>query len=716
MSFCPNCGASLPDGTKFCTECGQKIAAAPATPAPPAQPAYEAPAPAQPTYAPPAQQTPVPPTQPTYEAPAAAPAQPTPVPPAQPAYAPPAQQTYEAPAPAPVQQRYAPPTAPEKVMQQKKPGGGGKKTGLIIGIAAAAVVLVVVALVLLLGGKKGGNDPVLGRYDAVSCTMEGIELDAEGDWIELKKNGKADVRLLGEEFGGTWKLDGETFTFEQGGDKYPGTLKDGVLNVDLGGLLYTFQKAGTGTENGDKNDGAAKPGKTAEEVGYWTLLRVDSDNADAAMSEEDLAMFKELGINFFVEIKSDGTAALVLDNPVKMTWENGKLSAEDGTSLTYTLENDQLCIRLDGADYIFVRGEGNAPEINWNAQPDDGDDTDDGDDWDDGGDSEPGDTEDTGAYAWWDGKWYGWLVFSNASSYYSDWIGDYGDCVVEITADEDGTGYVELYWLEDEETFAETSVTFGAGITENGCMMSESGTILGLEINHADWIVDPGASMVSEFDHMIHIDSTMTDVDGDWIDYDIFLRPWGMEWEDVRTADTSNMLYDDMMPLNYDDWYLPQIQGKSPTKVTTSGDGYPGFDGPTDILDYCDDGEIFFEYPTDYTFDNSFGIEALENSDGSVRITFLAEYDEYFAAALKDYLDLCSEYDEFKKEELTIAGFDAEKVTYVDEWGDAYESVYVDLSSNGGKYLAIRIDVSAYTKADRDADVVQNIIYSMQVN
>ena len=150
--------------------------------------------------------------------------------------------------------------------------------------------------------------------------------------------------------------------------------------------------------------------------------------------------------------------------------------------------------------------------------------------------------------------------------------------------------------------------------------------------------------------------------------------------------------------------------------MTTSGDGYPGFDGPTDILDYCDDGEIFFEYPTDYTFDNSFGIEALENSDGSVRITFLAEYDEYFAAALKDYLDLCSEYDEFKKEELTIAGFDAEKVTYVDEWGDAYESVYIDLSSNGGKYLAIRIDVSAYTKADRDADVVQNIIYSMQVN
>ena len=27
MSFCTNCGAQIPDGTKFCPECGQKVAA-----------------------------------------------------------------------------------------------------------------------------------------------------------------------------------------------------------------------------------------------------------------------------------------------------------------------------------------------------------------------------------------------------------------------------------------------------------------------------------------------------------------------------------------------------------------------------------------------------------------------------------------------------------------------------------------------------------------
>ena len=36
MAFCTNCGAKLPDGSRFCTECGAAIAAsAPATPAEP---------------------------------------------------------------------------------------------------------------------------------------------------------------------------------------------------------------------------------------------------------------------------------------------------------------------------------------------------------------------------------------------------------------------------------------------------------------------------------------------------------------------------------------------------------------------------------------------------------------------------------------------------------------------------------------------------------
>ena len=493
MSFCGNCGAQIPDGTKFCPECGQKVAVQQPAPAEPVQSAYEAPA--QQSYTPPVQQS--------YEAP-------------QQSYTPPVQQSYEAPQQSytpPVQTytpptqsgaggSYVPPEAPAKAPKQKKPGGG-KKIGLIVGIAAAVVVLVV-ALVLLLGGKGGKDDPTLGRYEGVSCTIDGVEVGAEDEWIELKAKNKADVCIMGQEFSGTWKLDGEAFTFKQGGDKYEGTLKDGVMTLDIAGMLYTFEKQGGAADN------SGKPGKRAAEAGYWTLLRVDGTNA---MSEDDVAMFKELGIEICAELKEDGTGVLALDNPVNVTWADGVITADDGSKLSYKLEGDCLHIQVDSDDYVFTRGEGSAPKIEHNTSA---------------GGEEPEEPEELSVADWWSGKWYGWFVFSNASDYYSDRIGDYGDCLSEITVYDDGTGYVEMTWL-DGEVFATADVTFGTGTTDYGCMMSESGTILNLSIKHADWIVDPGASMVSDFDHMIHIDSTMYDEDGDWIDYDFFLRPWGMD-------------------------------------------------------------------------------------------------------------------------------------------------------------------------------------------
>lgn len=528
MSFCSYCGAQIPDGTKFCPECGQKVEAAPTEPA---QPAYEAP-----------QQTYTPPAQPSYEAP-----QQTYTPPAQ-SYTPPAQ-TY-----APPTQSgggsYVPPAAPPAAPKQKK--GGGKKLGLIIGIAVA-VVAIVVALVLLLGGKGGVDEALLGRYEGTSCVISGMDVGAEGEWIELKAKDKAEINIMGESFNGTWKLEGEAFTFEQSGDMFEGTLKNGVLTLDMEGMLYTFEKAG-GTPA--KTDVSGKPGKNDEstaEAGYWTLLRADSDDPDSAMSEEDVAMFKEYGIEFFLNLKEDGTGVTMLDAPAHVTWANGVITAEDGTTIPYEVKNDQLQFDLYGCTNIFVRGTGSAPEIDWDAYDEDEEDDDPGNE-----DGHNWILEEPREDDWWSGRWYGWLVFSNAAEYYSDWIGDCGDCLADITVYDDGTGYVEISWL-DGEVFASASVSFGAGTTEYGCMMSESGTMLNLDIGHADWIVDPGVTTVSALEHMMQIDGTLYDADGDWIDYYFFLRPWGMDWEDVRNADTSGMPYDDMMPLEYDTWYLPQL-------------------------------------------------------------------------------------------------------------------------------------------------------------
>jgi len=87
--FCPFCGASAPDDSKFCVSCGKSLAPPQEVPAPPPPaPAYQAPPPPQPAYQPP------PPVEPAYQAPPPpppvyqTPPQPPAGPPPQPAYQP----------------------------------------------------------------------------------------------------------------------------------------------------------------------------------------------------------------------------------------------------------------------------------------------------------------------------------------------------------------------------------------------------------------------------------------------------------------------------------------------------------------------------------------------------------------------------------------------------------------------------------------------------
>ena len=95
-------------------------------------------------------------------------------------------------------------------------------------------------------------------------------------------------------------------------------------------------------------------------------------------------------------------------------------------------------------------------------------------------------------------------------------------------------------------------MSLGAGLTEAGTLKSEEGKFWYSEINvkHADWMADPGASDVSQFDHMICLEGgEYEDQDGSF-KYYIYLRPWGMDWSDVKAED------DWYMPSNYDSWYV----------------------------------------------------------------------------------------------------------------------------------------------------------------
>jgi len=170
---------------------------------------------------------------------------------------------------------------------------------------------------------------------------------------------------------------------------------------------------------------------------------------------------------------------------------------------------------------------------------------------------------------YWNGDWYGWWIIDTGFGSYSGMDdGTYWyDCCATIQIDENGNGTIDL-WDEDgsrTDLMAYADISVGDGTTDDGCLMSESGMFYDCEVEHADWIVDPGASDVSDNDHMICIDGVYTDPanEDDCFYYYIYLRPWGMEWDDVEEVN---------LPYSYDSWYLPCIQNGAAMPDAIGGD------------------------------------------------------------------------------------------------------------------------------------------------
>ena len=111
-------------------------------------------------------------------------------------------------------------------------------------------LLLTLAMLLSLAAC-GGNDPNAGTYNAVSCKALGISLDCEGDWLELKGNGKGKVCLMGEEYNCSWTLEGENFTLKNHGDEFTGTLHNGIITLDYGDMIYVYMMDRVVTEAGE---------------------------------------------------------------------------------------------------------------------------------------------------------------------------------------------------------------------------------------------------------------------------------------------------------------------------------------------------------------------------------------------------------------------------------------------------------------------------------
>ena len=159
---------------------------------------------------------------------------------------------------------------------------------------------------------------------------------------------------------------------------------------------------------------------------------------------------------------------------------------------------------------------------------------------------------------WWNGAWYGWWTMTGCSGAYESMSGQWWDACAVIDIGSDYTGTVTI-WDEDysrADPMLQASVTLNsAGVGEHGTVMSERGYFTNLPLEHADWIIDPAInSRFPDVENMICIEGWYEDGDDEFY-YEVYLRPWGLHWEDMDESG---------YPYRYTDWYLPLIDaGKS---------------------------------------------------------------------------------------------------------------------------------------------------------
>ena len=166
----------------------------------------------------------------------------------------------------------------------------------------------------------------------------------------------------------------------------------------------------------------------------------------------------------------------------------------------------------------------------------------------------PSATADDALLEWWNGEWYGWWKMTDCSGSYESMEGQWWDICGVIEIDADRTGTVTL-WDEDytkDDAMVSAAVSLSdTGTGEHGTLTSEGGWFTDVALAHADWIVDPG---LQELADIICIDGRYENGD-DTYRYEIYLRPWGLYWDDVE---------EENRPYLYADWYLPLIDaGKS---------------------------------------------------------------------------------------------------------------------------------------------------------
>ena len=298
-----------------------------------------------------------------------------------------------------------------------------------------------------------------------------------------------------------------------------------VLCITLAAILI-FSLAACG---GGGSSDASDPNQ-----GLWSAVEVEMMGFTMDVSE-----VYEKG--FTIELKSGGKCALNVDGAkANGTWSlNGSAFTVKGGGLdeSGTLADGALTLSNVmgmGMDIRFKKEGGQPAASSGNASDDEKSDS------APSGSAEAGDL--AKVLAWWEGDWYGSFYISDTNSGWSEMDGNFEDVYAVIKTNPNGAATVFLWTDEYELGTVDIMIDTAGGV--GGSAVTTGGELFDYPLGRNSWNINTGEA---SYDNMIEILERFTDTDGDWFNYEIYLRPWGMLWDDVSYSD---------QPLYYDDWYL----------------------------------------------------------------------------------------------------------------------------------------------------------------
>ena len=101
-------------------------------------------------------------------------------------------------------------------------------------------------MTLCLCACGGASSADLGKYTCTSIVMNGLDLGAGEEWVELKEDGAAVLFVQNEAQTAAYTMSGNTITLTNmnGQELGTGTMEGGELTINLMGMTCIFQKEG----------------------------------------------------------------------------------------------------------------------------------------------------------------------------------------------------------------------------------------------------------------------------------------------------------------------------------------------------------------------------------------------------------------------------------------------------------------------------------------